>query len=126
MGDGAMLKLTEIKRRSTTEATASPIRLSRHAVTKVEEATDVQFGPCLKILSDEMSTMLCEGSMDEFDKQIRELEARENGDADAIAGLLALVEALTARVEELENNTRGVPRLAGRDIVAAIAAEKTA
>lgn len=97
-----MLKLTEIKRRSTTETEISPILLSPLVIAKVEEGTDSQHEPCVKILSDEVPTMTCEGSVDALHEQIRAMEAKENGDADAVVGLLALVEALTARVEDLE------------------------
>lgn len=102
-----MLKLTEITRRSTTGVTVSSILLNRHAMAKVEKAPDdAEHGPCVRILSDEAPTMTCKGSVDELHEQIRKIEARESGDpeatADAVAGLVALVEALAARVEELE------------------------
>jgi hypothetical protein len=101
-----MLHLTEITRRSTTDADAAPIRLNRHAISKVEEVADAKDGPRLKIYSDELPTMTCQGSLEALDEQLRELEARENGDAGAVAELVALIEALTARVGDLENNMR--------------------
>lgn len=101
-----MLKLTELQRVSTTEVEPTQILLNRHAIAKVEDVFVAQAGPCVKIYSDELPTMTCKGSVEALHEQIREVEAKEAGApeavADAIAGLVALMEALTARVEELE------------------------